>query len=61
MAQHLVGSSVRAWGRCSARTKGLADQWLSPADQRRLEEIEKIVAEPAEALSLNGPPVLPAE
>ena len=41
-----------------ARAKGLADQWLSPADQRRLEEIEKVVAEPAEALSLRGSPVL---
>jgi tetratricopeptide (TPR) repeat protein len=44
-----------------ARTKGLADQWLSPADQRRLEEIEKVVAEPAEALSLRGSPVLSPE
>ena len=40
-----------------ARTKGLADQWLSPADQRRLEEIETLVAEPADALSLRDPPV----
>ncbi len=31
-----------------ARSKGLADQWLSPADQRRLDEVEKIVAVPAE-------------
>jgi tetratricopeptide (TPR) repeat protein len=32
-----------------ARSKGLADQWLSPADQQRLDEIEKLVAEPAKA------------